>query len=602
MRESLVRAMFVALPLAGVLVGCSDKSEVIGPQAAPPPTVFTGPTYLHGTVGSMTRVAGHDPLPVSGWGFVSGLQGTGSADVPAFMSTWLTNEMRRRGVGSYRLGTQQMSVQELLSSQDTAVVRVDGLIPPGAIAGARFDVLVRAVPGTQTTSLADGQLWTTDLSVGGANQRMLFSRKQAQARGSLYINPFEAPTAAESRLELDRRAVIVGGGEVTEPRELLLVLNQPSAQRARLISDQINQRFPHENANQRFFNTAVAKNEQTIQINIPRRYASDPRRFLEMMTHLYLQRAADFEPRQAQVLAEVLARQGDEVTAEHVAMAWEALGKTVLPVLRQLYGSGNPRVQLAALEAGARLEDQKAAEPLIALCEHEDAAVRGRAVRLLAPLSQNIRVTRALVQRLDDAEQSVRLTAYETLVAVGDPVVQRLVVHDGQQTRFVIDLVPAKQRPLVYLRHDAAPRVAVFAGESWLPMPMTAQLWDNRLMIRTQSSEQPMDVFYQPRNGQARTLKAPPTLAQLVRVLSATEAMGAVDAGLGLSYSDVSRALYQLDEAHWLGAGLAVRSSPLAEQLARARETEQLDPMRPELSPSETGGTDGAPPSDGTWD
>lgn len=573
-------ALIAALLAIGA---CAEKAVTArAPDDAPPPTVFTGPAFLHGTVGSMARVAGNEPMPVSGWGFVTALPGTGSPDVPAFMSTWLTNEMRRRGVGSYRLGTQQMSTRELLASEDTAVVRVDGLIPPGAIVGTRFDVLVQALPGTQTTSLADGQLWTTDLSIGGANERMLFSRRLAHARGNLYINPFEDPQSAETRIDLDRRAIIVGGGEVTEPRELLLVLNQPSVQRARLISDRINQRFPHEEANQRFFNTALAKTEQAIQINVPKRYAAHPQRFLSLVAHLYLQRAADFEPRQAERLAEVLA--ADPTTAERVALAWEALGKTTLPVLRRLYDAGDLRVRLAALEAGARMEDQRAADPLMALCEHDDPAIRARATTLLAPLHSNIRVTRALVQRLDDPVDDVRLAAYETLVNVRDPVVDRVPIHDGQQIRYMLDLAPATTRPLVYIRHDAVPRVAAFNPYAPLPAPMTAQLWDNRLMIRTHAPDEPVRVFYQPRTGPSVTLEAPPTLAHLVRLLGSPPNVPEVEKGLGLSYSDVCRTLHQLDQQGLLGATLTVRASALAQELAEVREREQTEQMRPELS------------------
>lgn len=574
---------------------CAEKpARLQTPDEPPPPTVFTGPAYLHGTVGSMVRVAGNEPLPVSGWGFVTGLAGTGSPDVPAFMSTWLTNEMRRRGVGSYRLGTQRMSTQELLASQDTAVVRVDGLIPPGAIAGTRFDVLVQALPGTQTTSLADGQLWTTDLSIGGANERMLFSRRLAHARGGLYINPFEDPGTAESRVELDRRAVIVGGGEVTEPRELLLVLNQPSVQRARLISDHINQRFPHEEANQRFFNTAVAKDEQTIQINVPLRYAAHPQRFLNLAAHLYLQRVPDFEPRQAQRLAEVLA--ADPATAERVTLAWEALGKTTLPTLRRLYDAEDLRVRMAALEAGARMEDQRAADPLMALCEHDEPDIRARAATLLAPLHSNIRITRALVQRLDDQVEEVRLAAYETLVSVGDPVIERVLIHDGQRAHFMLDLTPAAGTPLIYIHHDAVPRVAAFNPYAPLPTPMTAQLWDNRLMIRTHAPDQPVRVFYQPRTGPSVTLEAPPTLAHLVRLLGSPPNVPEVEKGLGLSYSDVCRALHELHQQGRLGAALTVRTSPLARELAEVRERGQPDTMRPEFSEPDAEPDPQAPP------
>ena len=46
---------------------------------------------------------------------------------------------------------------------DTAVVVVEGLIPPGATEGTRFDLRVFAHPMTSTTSLEGGRLYTTCL-------------------------------------------------------------------------------------------------------------------------------------------------------------------------------------------------------------------------------------------------------------------------------------------------------------------------------------------------------------------------------------------------------------------------------------------------------
>jgi hypothetical protein len=63
-----------------------------------------------------------------------------------------------------------MSPQQLLNSSDTAVVIVEGVIPPGAPKGSKFDVRVTVAPGTSTVSLEGGRLLIADGGhIGGSN-------------------------------------------------------------------------------------------------------------------------------------------------------------------------------------------------------------------------------------------------------------------------------------------------------------------------------------------------------------------------------------------------------------------------------------------------
>ncbi|MCC7146993.1 MAG: flagellar basal body P-ring protein FlgI [Phycisphaeraceae bacterium] len=565
----------------GLLVGCSEKKEEIRKPPPPPAApVFVGPKFLHGTVGSLTQIDGYRPLLVSGWGFMTNLEGTGSSEVPAFLRQWLITEMRRRGVGSYKLGTAEMSPEELIRSTDTAVVKVEGLIPPGAKVGRRFDVLVSALPGTQTTSLENGQLWTTDLSIYGANPRMIFTRKRAQANGTMYLDPFEDELAAEKRLDLERSGAILAGGVVTEDRALGLMLNEPSSQRARLIADRINERFPHEKATQ-FFNTAVARNAQRVELNIPQRYAGNPERFLGLVKNLYLQYQEGFEVEQARRLVEVLKQ--EPKYENDVALAWESLGKTVLPTLRGQYESEAMAIRLAALAAGTALEDQKCLESLLKLAAQPDAELRKRAAALLAPLSKNVRATEGLNRLLDDVDRSVRLAAYESLAAVNDPILDRFVLGERENFKFVLDLVPAK-KPLVYLTVKGLPRVVVFSPRAGFKEPLTARFWNNRLMMRADGGK--LELFYQPLPGRgvSRTLEVGATIVDLAIAMASPEDSEAQKKGLNLSFSRVANVLYQLDRQKDLEGPLEVQVTGLAEQIKTMREEQVEEPIRPETT------------------
>ena len=131
--------------------GCTKTLD--RPPAVVPPPTYTGPAFLHGTVGSMTEVRGFHPQLVSGYGIVVWPPGTGtgSSEVPPRLRQWLINMMSKKGIGSSRLKASHLRPESFLNSRDTAVVRVDGFIPPAATQGPRFDVVVTALEHTQTT-------------------------------------------------------------------------------------------------------------------------------------------------------------------------------------------------------------------------------------------------------------------------------------------------------------------------------------------------------------------------------------------------------------------------------------------------------------------
>ncbi|MEM9419951.1 MAG: flagellar basal body P-ring protein FlgI, partial [Planctomycetota bacterium] len=189
-------------------MGCSNKDAGRAPAAAPGAT-FTGPRYLYNTVGSLSRLQNNQPRIVSGYGVVVGLNGTGSSEVPAALRQWLINEMTKQGVGRQQYDEiLPMSPAQLLASKDTAVVHVAGIIPPGAVAGSRFDLKVEAAD-TSTTSLVGGRLWTTNLSMGGLNPENFYLTPLAEGRGPIYLSPTD--NASRDAFELDENRGIEDG-------------------------------------------------------------------------------------------------------------------------------------------------------------------------------------------------------------------------------------------------------------------------------------------------------------------------------------------------------------------------------------------------------
>lgn len=577
------------------LAGCRNKTREAPPAVAPAPAT-TGPTWLRGTVGSMAflRPGSDRPLVVENYGIVvfPPGTGTGSSEVPQAIRQRLINDLRKKGIGSPQMRAKapdylkpffSLTPAQFLDSHDTAVVKVRGLIPPGATAGTRFDLVVQAHEQTQTTNLASGTLWTTELGVMGLDTRINYTRPLANGYGAMYIDPTDDETPADRRLEFRRTGVVVGGGTVREARRIELLLNQPSWQRSRTIANRINERF---GLNQDRIPIAQPQTDVVIRLNIPPRWAGKTDTLLELISHLWVQGGEGFEAAKARDLGRILVEQPE--AAERVTWAWKSLGRTAIGALREYYTAEYPlHVRLASLEAGAFLNDERAAQYLDGLSASEDPAIRKRVAESLALLPGSIQGTITLKKLLDDADDSVRFTAYESLAAINDhEILRRVPVLYGREVKFVIDHVPSS-RPLIYITQRGTPRIALFGDDMAFRTPMIARLWDNRLMLKNPGPDHPLTAFYQrPGAIDGKTYNASPTIATLCYLLAHAPYDDDPQDGMGLSFGEVADVLYQLVKDGHIDANIHVVKSELAE---RVEAMQQLPQERPEGMPGELG-------------
>lgn len=600
-------ARFCLLGLLGLLTLASCQSDDPGqaPAAAPGAT-FTGPRYLYNTVGSLSRLNNNDAQYVSGFGLVVGLDGTGTSEVPQALRQWLINEMTKKGVGRERFEEiLPLSPAEVLASPDTAVVRVQGIIPAGAVAGSRFDLLVSAAD-TSTTSLVGGRLWTCEMAAGGANPERFYLTPLAEGRGPIYLGPSDR--ASRDAFELDenqRQALVVAGGEVLKSRSFELVLNSPSRSRGRLIADRINERYPAAPRDER--PTANAISPLVIQLNIPARFTDDPKGFIDLVNHTFVDRSPGFVKFKAEQLMEVIFE--DPAQASPVLMAWKALGPNVAQVLRRYYvddaekplptGPTPLYVRLAALEAGAFVGDERAGEFLMEMAQHEDPAVKVRVAEALAHLShQNEYAERALLGLLNDKVRSVRIAAYESLARKGSPLVERKVLRDRYgQVKLLIDRLPV-QDPLIYITQKRYPRLVIFNPRLGFEPQTFAGIWDDRLMIRRKGPDQAAELFFQYRDPKQNNKVVTdqhlidPTVVTLAYVLAHRPTLDDPQDGYDLTYGEVADAVYQLAKAGAIDTDIEVDRSLMAQLLDRARRDNPAPaPDRPETAPTPAPGT-----------
>ncbi len=569
----------LALATATAVLGaCGSKEPTRARAEARPLVIRDIPDALRGIIGSETTLRGGDPIIVSGIGIVVGLNGTGSNDVPDTVRAWLEREMSLRGVGQETFGMGNVSPSELINSPNTAVVEVYASVSPGAPRGGRFDVLIRALTGTSTTSLEGGRLWTTDLRPGPPEVTGPTARTLAQASGPVYINPFVDPARPEEMGVDLRTGRVLNGGLMTEPLELLLVLDNPSHLRSRAITSAINSKFPRGSQDRN--DTARGRNDEMVALTIPYAWKDRSQEFMQLINHTRV------DPTLPEVWAARYIEALKEQPALSASLGWclQALGQQAIPELRKMYDYAEPIPRFAALRAGARLSDPLSAGPLKEIARNGPLAVRPDAMALLGDLPPDPSINVTLRELLDVEEVPSRVAAYEALVKRGDPHIRRRVVEG----KFLLDEVSCAN-PMIYVVQSGEPRIAIFGQELRIERPALVFAWSDRLILASDSPTDPLRLMYKDyRTTNVTRATVDDRISRLVEYFGRTDTPETPGAGIGLSYSEVVGALYELTERrNAIAAAFIGEQDRLQAELLSAAES-SIGADRPELSDGST--------------
>jgi len=539
---------------------------------------------LRGTVASEAVVSGFEPVVVRGYGLVVGLNGNGSRLMPAEVRAYMLQEMARKGVGNAATGFGDLTPEKMLNSGDCAVVIVEGVIPPGSPKDTRFDVRVFAVPGSGTTSLEGGSLWTTELRPGPLVTGNRQARPLAEARGPLFINPFVEPRALERDAVNRLSGRILEGGTVSKDMLLRLRLAQTSHTRAKSIESSINSTFPREPSQKQ--DTAKGRSGDAIDITVPPSYADRSGEFVQLLSHAPMLVEAP-EQTALYVRRALLANPG---MAEAAAWRWRAIGKKALPMIQDLYDYPEEEIRMAALLAGANLDDPLTVPPLLDMTRSGEEKNRLAAIALLADMGRNPAIDVGLRELLDDEDVDVRLAVFDTLEKRKDPLIGRLAV-DG---KFTVNLVPSR-KPMLYVAQTGQPRIVVFDETSELVRPVTFSAWSNRLMVKGDEGEKQVQVYWRPAAGGPPEIEnADPRLTEFIPFLGHTTTIEKPAPGIGLSYSETIGALHQLWRNGYIPGDFKAEQDRVLAAIIRAQKPdEELD--RPEFDDPD-GASDGLPP------
>ncbi len=537
----------------------SERSEAI--------LRFSESRAYQGTIGSYSLFEGMRDLQVRGYGLVVGLGENGSRRCPTRIRKRLSAEIRKKyGLGDARKGLDHINIEKMISAPDTAVVFVHGVIRPAALAGTEFDLMIRALPNTETTSLAGGRLYTCDLRYYQQRGAGMVQEGKviAHGEGPVFVNPFAQRESSATPVDL-RTARIIGGGTNLKARRVRIILSSASYAMAGNVQDKINDRFGGG------AKIAEAESPSYIALKIPAEYRNRELYFLALVRHLYLSRDAGFENRCAMELAAEM----PNLQAPHdsIGLALEGLGKSIRPAVRSLYTHALPHVTFFAARTGLRMSDDMA---ITVLGEHAldpNSPYQEEAIRTLGEAAGRFRAAHPLWQVLNsNVDINTRVLAYESLVGHQD----KLVNSKNIGNNFIMDQIPAPDGgEIIYCKVATEPRIAIIGGPR-CKTPLFYRHAQGLVTLTADAQAQEITAIRQNASGRV----SPPAttsleVADLISLLGAkagTDKYGRVT-GLGLDYSQIIDVVASLCENGTVVAEFKIERPGMLETTGPKRPT-----------------------------
>lgn len=574
------RALAACLTLA--LASCQTT------EPAPKPIIrYTNlgpkqvPAFLKGSIYENVEVENNEPMVLAGYGLVGRLRGSGDTTAAAPVRQAMITEMVKHGWGSRLLpGYAKYQPEDILRDPNYAIVRVDGMLPPGARKGQRFDVAVSSLPGNRTSSLSRGVLFETEL-------RRLHDRGPelggpgvlARAGGPILVNPAYAldvtfdkdgnlvPKTPTARASLRNGLVMFFGG-VLEDRPILLRLRQPQRSMSRSIEYRINERYQfaldRKKAND-LPGQAEAIDEGIVELYVPKALEGNWEHFIGVATHIFLNNNPAFAAAKSKELAQEAIKPNSPLM--DISYCWEGLGAPALEHVLPLLANPSPDVAFAAARAAVFIGDPSGAalDTLVRIASEKNNPFQVSAVKALGELPKSSMVNRSLRELLDSDQVQVRIEAYKVLSHHEDSsVYTRWVPKQGEQEKFALDLVPSKGPPLIYASRRGKPRIAIIGRTPALTSPVTFLTMNDKLMIASEEKGRNVTIFFRD-NWLPEPVKmaSRPDVPELIVRLAGEG--GREEQKLDFTYGEILAILQNLTEKQCVfGYGLDGRAQPTA--------------------------------------
>lgn len=532
-------------------------------ESQPRDARFDRPAIYDKPVGDLARVFQYEAVAVKGFGLASSLAGTGSGECPPALRTALINYIRKQ-----LPKTSQMNPNELIDNKNTAVVEIYGVIPQFASKGDTFDLMVRSIPRTQTTSVRGGRLYTAELK---ELSRFItydqFIKSLARAEGPIFTDDFGDGPVDE------KKGYILGGGIVDEEVRISLVLREPNYYTVNAIRNHLIQRFGPK--------TAKAVSPAEIELTVPDLYQNRKDKFIQLIARTYLvENEASLQERVG-ILAESLRTGPDKISAE---LGLESIGKPSLFVLGEMLSNPDEIVRFHAARCMLNIGDDRGLDILQKILDNPQSALRLEAIAAVGTGARKADASRILSRPLEDKTFEIKLAAYEQLARIGDIRVDRKLIGG----EFFVDTVTCSGPKTIYVSRKDFPRITLFGGDIPCEKNVFVEIPNRRLTANARPGDPYLSLirihpsFPRP----IGPLQAKYDTLDIIRTVCEQPNAGkkpGTRPGLGASYSDM---ILLLDRMSRMGAIRAeFRLGPLTEATKLQPPSEPL----PEPAPSTVG-------------
>ena len=531
--------LIAVLLVACFAIDCNRRAKTISQ-----PETFAPVPELGTTIGSLAEVVTPGLIAVEGYGLVGGLNGTGSAECPPQVRTYLKQYILAQ------LPEHKIDVEELINSPDTAVVLLEAVLPAAAEQNQYFDVKVTALPGTQTISLEDGWLYRAELQAKGTFG--ISTKVIADAEGPVFIDKID--TAQPNR----RLGYILAGGRVLEDFKINLLLHRPDFKMACLLRNRLNGRFG--------YGTAKAVSPRRIELKVPAKYKGQKQRFADVVAAMYLDYGEEITQERIKTFVSKLAVSKNKYESE---IALEAIGNESLRKLSVLLNSSDEEVRLRAGRCMLNLGSDLGLQTLREIALDKFSAYRVEALEAITTAAMRNDAAAISRKLLREEDFDMRLVAYEQLRKLNDvAITQRLVARSF----YLEQIVPTKQKA-IFVSRSGQPRIVLFGAPIRCRDNIFVQSADGNIIINAPTGQKYVSIIRKHPRRDDVVLQARSSfeLADIILTLCEEPLKEDKQArhGLAVSYADVIALLKQMCDKGAVAAEF--QAGPLPKPLPNAK-------------------------------
>ena len=511
-----IRRIKIVCVISVLLIGffIAGCGEPVGKELA-------GDIDLGPTIGSLAEVFSPEPILVEGYGMVAGLNGTGSAECPPQIRAYLTQYILTQSP------EPKINVEKFISSRDTAVVLVHGLIPAIASKNQYFDISVAALPGTQTTSLEGGWLYGAELKIAGGLG--ITTKVLAMAKGPVFIDTLS--TSGTDK----KNGYVLAGGTALDDYMVWLALRRPDYRTASLIRNRLNGRFGDD--------TAKAVGPGQIELKVPAKYREQKQRFASIVKATYLSETREVTRERIKTFVRKLAASEDKEQSE---IALEAIGNESLSKLAALLNSSNEEVRLRTGRCTLNLGSDIGLEALREIAMDKGSAYRIEALEAITSAAS--RNDAAAISRLllRDEDFNIRLAAYEQLRKLDDiAITQTLIARN-----FYLEEIAQAEHTTIFVSRSGQPRIVLFGAPISCRRNIFVESADGNITINAPAGQKYVSIMrkHPKRPSVIAQLKSTFELGDIIQTLCEEPLKKADEGhlGLGVSYADMIALLKQM--------------------------------------------------------